>query len=69
MFWTAQICLGFGGRFGNFTLKNYPNKSRPSKTSLDGRDRARHHLAPYSAGIEKFLLQYCAAVLMLFKLD
>ncbi|KAI8524145.1 hypothetical protein RHMOL_Rhmol13G0127000 [Rhododendron molle] len=69
MFWTAQICLSFGGRFGNFKLKNYPNKSGPSKTSLDGRDRARHHLAPYSTGNEKFLLQYCAAVLMLFKLD
>ncbi|KAI8538117.1 hypothetical protein RHMOL_Rhmol09G0077400 [Rhododendron molle] len=43
--WTVQICLGLMRYFGNFILKNYLNRSGPSKTRWDSRDGARHHVA------------------------
>ncbi|KAI8558868.1 hypothetical protein RHMOL_Rhmol04G0129500 [Rhododendron molle] len=54
VFWTIQICLDLRGCFSNFTLKNYPNKSGPSKTRLDGQDGARHHVAAAHPALKNF---------------
>ncbi|KAI8552610.1 hypothetical protein RHMOL_Rhmol06G0280100 [Rhododendron molle] len=54
VFWTAQICLGLRGCFGNFTLKNYPNRFEPSKIRLDGRGGARHLLSHAHPALKNF---------------
>ncbi|KAI8549051.1 hypothetical protein RHMOL_Rhmol07G0321300 [Rhododendron molle] len=55
LFWSVQICLGLRGYFGNFTLKNYPNKFGPSKIRLDGQDARTAPRGLCPPGIEKFL--------------
>ncbi|KAI8558727.1 hypothetical protein RHMOL_Rhmol04G0119300 [Rhododendron molle] len=50
----AQICFGLRGCFSNFTLKIYPNRFGSSKTCLDGRDGARHHVAGAHSALKNF---------------